>query len=273
MNAYAGRSSVTNLLDEYNYSAIRLAFDGPVATVTLDRPNALNALSPPMVEELGSALGEVEKRDEVKALVIRGEGRAFCAGADLAYLGQAFDDVQLLTSFLKDVNAFFFRLEHLPLPVIALEHGYVLAGGLELMLACDIAAEDARIGDQHANYGLMPGGGSTQRLPRKIGPQRALNLLLTGRWLSGVEAQDWGLVLRAVPADKLDEEREALLSQLRDKSRAGLGWIKQAVLEGQNMALPDGVAMEIDYFGQYVTSSPHPREGIQAFKDRRQPKF
>ena len=112
------------------------------------------------------------------------------------------------------------------MPVIALVHGFVLAGGLELMLACDmaIAAEDARIGDQHVNFGLMPGGGSTQRLPRRIGMQRAMELLTTGRWLSGAEAAEWGLVRRAVPADTLDQELEALVSPLRTKSRPGLGW-------------------------------------------------
>ena len=207
------------------YDTIKLAVDGPVATLTLNRPDALNALSPRMVEELTLAVNEVEKQGGVKALVIRGEGRAFCAGADLDYLERAFEDYPLLNSYLTDLNAFFFRLEELPLPVIGLVHGFALAGGLELLLACDmvIAAEDARIGDQHANYGLMPGGGSTQRLPRKLGSQKAMELLLTGRWLSGKEAEGWGLVLRAVPADKLDEELEKLLSALQGQEQAGPG--------------------------------------------------
>jgi len=258
-----------------DYETIKLVIDSPVTTLTLNRPDALNALSPQMVEELTHATDEVEKRAGVKALVIRGEGRAFCAGADLKYMEQAFDDHSLLSSYLKAVNAFLFRLEELPLPVIGVVHGFALAGGLELLLACDmvIAAEDAHIGDQHANYGLMPGGGSTQRLPRKLGPQKAMELLLTGRWLSGKEAEEWGLVLRAVPADKLEEELEKLLSTLRDKSRPGLGWIKQAALRGQNMSLRDGVAFEIHSFAQYVATSSHPKEGIQAFKERRQPRF
>ena len=156
------------------FTTIKLAVDGAVATLTLNRPDALNAMNPEMLAELNLAADEVEGHPDLKALVIRGEGRAFCAGADLRSLGQAFDDPPSLRRILEDVNAFYFRLEELTLPVIALVHGYALAGGLELMLACDIvlAAEDARIGDQHANYGLMPGGGSTQRLPRKLGPKR-----------------------------------------------------------------------------------------------------
>lgn len=258
-----------------DYETIKLATDGPFATLTLNRPNALNSYSRQMVDELNLAASEVENRTGLKALVIRGEGRAFCAGADLNYLGDAFDDQPRLIRYLRDLNDFFFRLEELPMPVIGVVHGFVLAGGLELMLACDmvIAAEDTRIGDQHANYGLMPGGGATQRLPRKLGPQKAMELLLTGRWLSGKEAEEWGLVMRAVPLDSLDNELEKLLVTLRDKSRVGLGWIKSTALRGQNMALRDGVAFEIQAFAQYVASSSHPGQGIQAFKEWRQPKF
>ena len=257
------------------YTTIKLTIDGAVATLTLNRPDALNAMNPEMMAELNLAADEVEGQPELKALVIRGEGRAFCAGADLGSLDQAFDAPPSLRRILEDVNAFYFRLEDLTLPVIALVHGYALAGGLELMLACDIvlATEDARIGDQHANYGLMPGGGSTQRLPRKLGPQKALALMFTGRWLSGKEAEGWGLVLRAVPADRLDEELEVLLSALRDKSRPGLGRIKRTTLEGQDMPLREGIALEIGTFAEYVATSSHPKEGIQAFNERRQPKF
>ena len=258
-----------------DYDTVKLALDGPVATLSLNRPDAVNALSPQMVEELTRAVDEVEKQAGVKALVIRGEGRAFCAGADLNYMDQALDDHDTLIAYLEDLNELFFQLEELPLPVIGLVHGFALAGGLELLLACDlvIAAEDARIGDQHANFGLTPGGGSTQRLPRKLGHQKAMELLLTGRWLSGKEAEEWGLVLRAVPADKLDDELESLLSGLRDKSRPGLGWIKRAVMRGQNMTIRDGIAFEMQSFAQFVATSSHPKEGVQAFKGRRQPKF
>ena len=161
------------------------------------------------------------------------------------------------------------------MPVIAVVHGFALAGGLEVMMACDMAlvAEESRIGDQHVNFGLMPGGGSTQRLPRRVGMQRAMELLTTGRWLSGSEAVEWGLALRAVPSDSLDEELETLLGLLRTKSRPGLGWIKSVAVRGHDLPLRDGAALEIMAFVQYFATSSHPAEGIQAFKEKRQPEF
>ena len=159
--------------------------------------------------------------------------------------------------------------------MIAVVHGFALAGGLELMLACDLAlaTQDARIGDQHVNFGLMPGGGSTQRLPRRIGMQRAMELLITGRWLSGVEAADWGLVLRAVPSEELDQQLEELLVPLRTRSRPGLGWIKSVAHRGQDQSLRDGIALEGLAFVQYVATSSHPMEGVKAFKEKRRPEF
>ena len=257
------------------YTNIKLERENAVATIRLNRPDALNALSPELLQEFSAAVVEVRDDQSIKALVVRGEGRAFCSGADLISMDESFADQSRLSRYLDQGNACFFQLEELPVPVIALVHGFVLAGGLELMLACDmtIAAEDARIGDQHVNFGLMPGGGSTQRLPRRIGMQRAMELLTTGRWLSGVEAAEWGLVMRAVPVETMDQELEALLSPLRTKSRSGLGWIKSVAQRGQDLPLRDGVALESLAFAQYVFTSSHPSEGIQAFKEKRQPKF
>ena len=257
------------------YTNLILERDNAVATVRLNRPAALNAISPGLLAELADAIAVVETDDGMKALVIRGEGRAFCAGADLVYFESAFQDPGELHQYLTRLNDCLFRLEELPIPVIAVVHGFALAGGLELMMACDmaLAAEDARLGDQHTNFGLMPGGGSTQRLPQRVGMQLAMELLTTGKWLSGKEAADCGLVLRAVPETDLDTELEGLLSALRVKSRPGLGWIKSTAHRGQELPLRDGVALETLAFVQYVSSSSHPREGIQAFREKRQPKF
>ncbi len=257
------------------YTNIKLGKENLVATIRLNRPDAMNALSPGMMEDLSSAVTEVEQDGGIKALVIRGEGRAFCAGADLPYFETAFADPPTLALVLQRMNNVLFKLEALPIPVIAVVHGFALAGGLELMMACDmvIAAEDARIGDQHVNFGLMPGGGSTQRLPRRLGMQRAMELLTTGRWLNGIEAVEWGLALRAVPSEDLDDELAKLLIPLRTKSRPGLGWIKSVTVRGQELDLRDGVALETLAFAQYVLTSSHPSEGIQAFKEKRQPEF
>ena len=255
------------------YETIKLSVDGPVATLTLARPQVLNAISPAMIEEMGHALGQVATDRAVKALVVRGEGRAFCAGADLVAMEAAFADDGALRAYLQSFNRVLFALEELPVPVIALVHGHALAGGLEVLLACDLvlAAEDARIGDQHVNYGLMPGGGSTQRLPRRIGNQKAMELLFTGRWLTGQQAVAAGLALRAAPAEQLDDELARLLADITSKSREALGWIKAAVRHGQD--LRQGVTFEVTCFAHYVATSGHPAEGIQAFREKRAPDF
>jgi len=257
------------------YSNITLSVSHRVATISLNRPDALNALSLPLLHEFSHATAAVAADQAVKALVVRGQGRGFCAGADLLYFDQVFDDLAHLPDYVRDLNDALFGLEALPVPTIALVHGYALAGGLELMMACDMAvvAEDARIGDQHANFGLIPGGGSTQRLPRRVGMPRAMELLTTGRWLSGAEAVEWGLALRAVPAELLESELESLLAGLRTKSRTGLALMKSLAKASQDVPLRDGVALEGATFTHLFATSPHPRQGIQAFKEKRQPEF
>jgi enoyl-CoA hydratase/carnithine racemase len=257
------------------YRNIKVDREKLVATIRLNRPDAMNALSPELLGEFLQAVAEIGQDQSVKALVVRGEGRAFCAGADLIFFDSVFDDLARLNSYVQLLNRCLLQLEELPVPTIALVHGFALAGGLELVLACDMAivADDARLGDQHANYGLMPGGGSTQRLPRRVGMPRAMELLTTGRWLSGPESVEWGLALRSVPAQRIDEELEGLLASLRSKSRTGLGWTKSVTQRGQDLPLRDGLALESSTFVQYFATSPHPRDGIQAFKEKRQPEF
>lgn len=257
------------------YSSIELEVGNQVVTLRLNRPDALNALSPQLLSEFSHAVAAVECDQSAKALVVRGAGRGFCAGADLLYFDQVFDDLSLLPDYVRALNGAFFALEALPVPTIAVVHGYALAGGLELMMACDMAivAEDARIGDQHANFGLIPGGGSSQRLPRRVGMPRAMELFTTGRWLSGAEAVEWGLALRAAPAEFLEAELESLLAAIRPKSRTGLGLMKSLARSSQDLPLRDGVALEGATFTHVFATSPHPREGIQAFKEKRQPQF
>ena len=257
------------------YSSIALEAGDRVATLRLNRPDALNALSPELLAEFSDAVAAVREDESVKALVVRGAGRGFCAGADLIYFDRVFDEMGLLPEYVRALNGAFFALEELPIPTVAVVHGYALAGGLELMMACDMAivAEDARIGDQHANFGLIPGGGSTQRLPRRVGMPRAMELLTTGRWLSGSEAVEWGLALRCAPAEFLESELETLLDGLRGKSRAGLGLMKSLARRSQDLPLRDGVALEGATFTHVFATSTHPREGIQAFKEKRQPEF
>lgn len=257
------------------YNNIKLEKENRVATIRLNRPDALNAMGPEMMAEMTAAVADAGADESIKALVIRGEGRAFCAGADLTYFQSTLADPALLPPYLAQISELLHEIESLPFPAIAVVHGFALAGGLELMMACDMAlvADHARIGDQHVNFGLMPGGGSTQRLPRRVGLQRAMELLTTGKWLSGAEAVEWGLALRSAPLESLDEELETILEPLRTKSREGLALIKATTLRGMGMPIEDGVALESRTFAQYMITSPHPAEGIKAFIEKRTPEF
>ncbi len=204
-----------------------------VASITLNRPKAMNAFNPDLVRELSGAVDRASADESVRAVVFRGTGRAFSAGGDVKFIEEQrlFEDLGGHLLFLDSIKALFAKVEALPVPTVAIVTGYALAGGLELMLCCDlaIASEDAIIGDQHSNYGILPGGGSTVRLPRRIGLQRALDLIYTGRRVSGREAEAMGLVLKAVPRDAIEQTVEELVAPLRKRSRALLAAIKSAV--------------------------------------------
>lgn len=258
-----------------DYSNIMYLKDNQVATITLNRPDSMNALSPDLLSELQYAISVASIDQDLKTLVIRGNGRSFCAGADLLFFDSAFENLSLLNPYIQLLNQCFLDLENLDIPTVAVVQGFALAGGLELAMACDmtIVSDEAKLGDQHANFGLMPGGGSTQRLPRRIGMQRAMELLTTGRWLTGPEAVDWGLALRSTDEANLNEELESILSSLRDKSRESLSWIKSITRQGRDLSVSSGIQLESSAFVQYLATSTHPREGIQAFKEKRKPDF
>lgn len=246
-----------------------------VARVTLNRPDALNCLSPELVDELIEVFGELEADESVKALVLAGAGRAFCTGADLKAVMRMFDDWPSYVRFLYRLTEAAVSLENLPFPTIARVHGYALAGGLEFLLCCDmaIAADDARIGDQHSNVGLIAGAGGIPRLTRRVGRQTAFELLYTGGWLSGVEAAERGVVLRSVPETELDEEIDKLTSVLAAKSRTASSYLKRVVNRSTDVPLANALDDERASLLEYFSTSPHPREGISAFLEKRPPVF
>ena len=253
---------------------IRLQREGAVATLTLNRPEAFNSLDLETVQGIERALREVEEDRRLRVLVVRGEGKSFCTGADLKYFRSIQEDRSAVRDFVLQINRAFDGLESLRVPVIAAVHGHCLAGGFELLQACDLAlaSTDAAIGDQHANFGLIPGAGGTQRLPRLIGPQRAKELLFTGRWLTGVEAAACGLVLRAVPRADLGGEVGRLASSIASKSAGGLACMKRLVQRGMQVDLEKAVAMEVEVFLGYFFSADV-REGLRAFQEKRKPRF
>ena len=258
------------------FNTIIVAREGKegVGKLTLNRPDALNAINVQLLTEMGAAVQEIEKDTWVKVLVITGAGRAFCAGADLKGVKGLLDDQEKAEEFLRLWHKVFNAIENLPKPVIAAVNGIALAGGLELIQVCDIAiaSEGARLGDQHANFGLVAGGGGTQRLPRLVGVRKAKELLLSGNWLSPAEAERIGLWTRVVPADQLDNAVAEMAKRLASKSPVASKTIKALVNQGMQTDLYNGLELEIrSVVAHFATQDC--AEGIKAFEEKRTPVF
>lgn len=244
------------------------ARDGPVGWLTLNRPEALNAITVEVASGLERGLRDLSR--EVDVIVIRGAGGNFCVGGD-------FKELERLRAAGPEAMAALFEtfgralalIGELPIPVVAAVSGYALAGGFELMQAADIAivATDARIADHHANFGQVPGGGGSQRLPRLVGRQRALAHVLTGDRLTGTEALAWGLAYRAVPAAELDAAARDLAGRLADKSRDATARTKRLVRAGLELPLAEGLAWERAEVLAHL-SGASAGEGITAFTSR-----
>ena len=256
-------------------NVVELSVADSVAHAVLNRPEALNAFNADLMEGLRDIVTEVSNDQGIKALVISGAGRAFCAGADLNYLADILEDNRQYFDFVQRFNDLFLLIEEAPIPVIAMVHDLALAGGLELLLACDlaVAVDHARIGDQHGAYGLMPGGGSTQRLPRRIGVQHAKEMLFTADWISGTRAAELGLVLASVPRAELEEYTFNLAQRFVGKSRRCTAYTKRAVQRGLPLPIREALQQEAHALAEYFTSSPSPKVGLRAFRDRQTPEF
>ena len=255
-------------------NAVTLDVVDGVARIVLNRPDKLNAISPGLLEDLGDACAAIERDARVRVVTLTGSGRAFCAGADLAVVQEVAGDAARWRSFIDLWHRVFNRLEALPRVVIAGVHGLALAGGIELVLACDlvVADEQARLGDQHANFGLVAGGGGSQRLPRVIGARRAKELMLLGGWLDAREAAAWGLVNRLAPAGKLGETLDALVAELLGKSVSASATVKTLVNRGLDLDLQDGLELEKVLVGEHMRSADA-AEGLRAFAAKRRPNF
>ena len=213
-----------------------------VATLTLNRPEALNALSPALFVELRAHLDTIAAATEtVAVVVIQGAGATFSAGNDIKAI-QAGDRAPSVHFQAETIDA----IEALPQPVIAQVHGYCYTGALEVALACDliVASESARFADTHGRWSMTPTWGMSQRLPRRVGPLKAKELMFTGRPISGLEAQAIGLVNRCVPDDELDAAVSGLAAEIVANSWHTLRADKRLVNEGQRYTLAEGLAYE-----------------------------
>jgi len=255
-------------------TCVRLEKDGGVAAIVLDRPEQLNAVSPALLDDLDAACAAIEADGQVRVATLTASGRAFCAGADLRVVQQLAPDPARWRAFMARWRQVYDRVEALPVPVIAGVHGLALAGGLELVLVCDlvIAEATARLGDQHANFGLVAGGGGSQRLPRLIGARRAKELMLLGGWLSADEARAWGLVNRVVPAGEVAAATRELARELAAKSGAASRMVKMLVHRGLDLPLPAALDLEGEEVARHMRS-PDAVEGLRAFAEKRKPRF
>jgi enoyl-CoA hydratase/carnithine racemase len=247
------------------------------AVVYLNRPETLNAINSAVARELDAALRAADADDRVAAILITGRGRAFSAGGDLkGYLTMQQDPIAF-TSFVDELLRVFGQIHYLRKPVVALVNGDTVAGGLELLVACDFAyaAKSARIGDGHLRYGQMGGAGSLSHLPRLIGPARARELFFSARLLSADEALDWGLVNRVVDDDALLDAGLEFARGVAQFSPAGIANAKYAMNAGWADGTGEGEALRLERERAclYCLTLPDSREGLLAFAEKRQPRF
>jgi enoyl-CoA hydratase len=255
------------------YENIIFETEGNVAVIKFNRPKALNAINTDVVKELQLALDEVEGNPSIRVLILTGEGdRAFVAGADISLMVNL-DPLQL-REFSVDLHNVGFRMEGLPIPVIACVNGFALGGGTEIAMASDFiyASEDAKFGQPEINLGIIPGFGGTQRLPRLVGKGMAKELCMTGALISAQEAKEIGLVNKVFPADKLWEETMKTAKVLASKGRFSVMAVKRCVDRGYDLDLRAACAVETDQFGLCM-ASPDGKEGMTAFLEKRKPDF
>ncbi len=241
-----------------------------VAVLRLNRPQVLNALNLDLRIALARAFEQLEADAEIRVVVMAGSERAFCAGADL----QEYLDAEPLQVVQRRMDRLWGAIASFRKPVIAAVRGYALGGGFELAMHADlvVAAHDARFGQPEVGIGLMPGGGATQRLTRVIGKFRAMRLLMTGANLSAEDACAWGLVSDLVQADQVETHALQLACDLAAGPRQALEFIKEAVLEGMNLPLTQGLQLERKSF-QLLFDSKDKHAGIQARLHKHQAKF
>lgn len=249
--------------------------DGDCAVVTLNRPDKLNPLDRVTIATLLDVVTALEAESGLRSVIVTGAGRAFSAGGDLDGYLSLYRDPQAFRVFLDNFYRLLAAIERSDKIYIAAINGPCVAGGLELLLSCDVvlAADSATIGDGHLNFGQLPGAGGSQRLPRAIGALRAKHLMLSGRMIDAAEAERIGLVGEVVPAAGLLARAREFARDLGAKSPAGLRGAKYLVNQGMAGPLESGLQLEIAYVHNYATTEPDATEGLVAFKEKRKPAY
>ena len=255
------------------YENILFTVEDGVATITFNRPKALNALNGALLFELSQALGEVAANEEIRVLILTGAGeKSFVAGADITELA-TFGPLQA-KMFAQQGQTIISTLQSLSIPVIAAVNGFALGGGSEMALACDFiyASENANFGLPEISLGIIPGFGGTQRLPRLIGPNLAKEMIFTGKMIPAAEAKEIGMVNKVLPPASLMEETLKTARVIAAKGKVSLRAAKQSVNRGLNTDLATGLDIECDAFALCMASEDA-KEGTSAFLEKRKAAF
>ncbi|ABD57128.1 enoyl-CoA hydratase [Jannaschia sp. CCS1] len=253
------------------YETLIVDVEDHICLIKLNRPDALNALNAQLLEELGKALKAAEGNDKVRCIVLTGSDKAFAAGADVTEMaGKSFVDVVFEDMFAKDDRA----IRAIRKPMIAAVAGYALGGGCELAMICDfiIAAENAKFGQPEINLGVIAGMGGTQRLTKLVGKSKAMDMHLTGRFMTAEEAERSGLVSRVVPVKKLMEEAMGAATKISEKSAIATMAAKEAVNRAEETPLSEGLLFERRLFHSLFATEDQ-SEGMTAFIEKREPQF
>ena len=256
-----------------SYENIVFDVDGGIAKITFNRPKALNALNSALLMELGLALDEVEKNEDVRVLILTGAGdKAFVAGADITEINKL--NALEAKFFCKKGHDVIGRLQELSIPVIAAVNGFALGGGSEMSLACDFiyAADSAMFGLPEITLGIIPGFGGTQRLQRVVGKNVAKEMIFTGKMIGAEEAKSLGMVNKVVPAAELMDAVMKVAGSIAKKGRVSLRAAKHAVNSGADVDLATGCQIEIDSFALCIASEDS-KEGTSAFMEKRKAEF
>jgi enoyl-CoA hydratase len=253
------------------YETVILERKGTVGLITLNRPQALNALSAALIRDLGAALDELEADDAIGAVVITGSDKAFAAGADIKEMaGRTYMDVYLSDFITKGWE----RVSTCRKPIVAAVAGYALGGGCEIAMMCDtiIAADTAKFGQPEITIGTIPGSGGTQRLTRAVGKAKAMEMCLTGRMMDAAEAERSGLVSRIVPAAELIDEALKVAGKIAAMSRPAVLMAKEAVNRAYETTLAEGIRFERRLFHSTFATEDQ-KEGMAAFIEKRKPVY
>jgi enoyl-CoA hydratase len=255
------------------YKNIIFEKDGAIAVIKFNRPKVMNAVNSQTMAEFSDAVEKVEQDNAIRCLIITGEGdKAFVAGADISEMANL-GPLDLRAYSLKG-HELLFRLEKLPIPVIACVNGYALGGGSEFALACDFiyASDNAKFGQPEITLGLIPGWGGTQRFSRLVGKALAKEFCLTGDLISAQEAKEMGMVNKVFSQESLWKETMKTAKKMATMGRVSTKAIKQCVDKGSDVDLRTACHMEADAFG-YCVATPDGKEGMSAFLEKRKPEF